>query len=112
MANAIDDLKIRIGKPEGAQILVGKPEGALLVCMSAEEFDPATNILWEDEANKSAARSDVHCSTCKKPVAMSNYLYARYMAMDKRSPVCCSKCLPKLLEVEAEESTKGEGEVT
>ena len=80
----------------GAQ--VGEPDSAaVILCSHASEFDPASNVLWEDEANKSAVRADVHCTACNGQVAMSNHAYDRSRAMDKRPRICCTRCLPALV---------------
>lgn len=34
-------------------------QDTLVVCTRAEDFDPADNVLWELEANRSAPRPDV-----------------------------------------------------
>lgn len=69
-----------------------------ILCTRASDFDPADNVLWEDVANKSAVRPDVHCSGCKSPMAMSNHAYARYSAMDKKPNVICLQCVTAYLE--------------
>ncbi len=70
---------------------------AVIVCTRANEFDPASNILWEDEANRSAVRPDVHCFGCKSVVAMSNHAYARYSAFDKKPRVVCVHCVESMV---------------
>jgi hypothetical protein len=77
---------------------VGEPDDAVILCTRADDFDPASNVLWENEANKSAVRPDVRCSTCKHNVALSNHAYARYCALDKKPRICCTACLPTLLK--------------
>ncbi len=84
---------------EALGVQVGEPDSAgVILCTRASEFDPATNVLWEDPANKSAVRPDVQCSTCKQTVALSNHAYERYRALDKKPRICCSACLPTLLK--------------
>ena len=61
-AKMMDGLDIQIGEPDAA---------AVILCSRAVDFDPETNVLWELEANKSAVRPDVHCSTCDSVVALS-----------------------------------------
>lgn len=63
-----------------------------ILCTRAGDFDPADNVLWEDEANKSAVRSDVQCFGCKSTMAMSNHAYERYSAFDKKPRVVCIQC--------------------
>ncbi len=67
-----------------------------ILCTRAADFDPASNVLWENEANKSAVRPDVRCSTCNETVAMSNHAYGRYAALDKKPRVCCLQCVTSL----------------
>lgn len=86
-AKMMDGLDIQIGEPDAA---------AVILCSRAVDFDPETNVLWELEANKSAVRPDVHCSTCDSVVALSNHVYARYLVMDKKPRICCTACLPTL----------------
>jgi hypothetical protein len=76
------------------------PDMAIL-CTPADEWDPSHNVLWEEEANKSAVREEVHCAGCKKPVAMSNHAYERYTMLDKKPVVVCIRCVadnPSLLK--------------
>ena len=73
-------------------------QGMVIVCTRAADFDPADNVLWELDANKSAVRSDIHCSGCGSILAMSNDAYARYTALDKKPKACCIQCLPALAQ--------------
>jgi hypothetical protein len=75
-------------------------QDAIVVCTRAADFDPADNVLWELEANKSVVRLDVHCIGCKSPMAMSNHAYARYSALDKKPKVCCIQCMVEMVERE------------
>ena len=87
---------------ESLGVQVGEPDSSgVILCTRADDFDPATNVLWEDAANKSAVRSDVHCSTCKHNVALSNHAYEAYTALDKKPRICCTRCLPTLLKENA-----------
>ncbi len=79
-------------------VKVGEPADAVILCTRDSDFDPAGNVLWEDEANKSAVRSDVRCSTCSHNVALSNHAYARYRALDKKPRICCTRCVSTLLK--------------
>lgn len=83
---------------EEAAVQVGELEPDMVIlCTRAEDFDPADNILWELDINKSAVRHDVRCDECKHPVALSNHTYGRYVALDKKPRVCCSRCVNSLL---------------
>jgi hypothetical protein len=73
---------------------------AIVLCVRAADFDPADNVLWENEANKSSARDDVQCFNCKNTLAMSNHLYAQYKSLDKRPRVCCVRCAVEVLRSE------------
>lgn len=64
----------------------------VLLCTRASDFDPADNVLWENEANKSAVRADVLCFGCKSVMAMSNHAYERYSGLDKKPRVVCIRC--------------------
>jgi len=79
----------------GVQVGEATPD-AVILCMRAEDFDPTSNVLWENEANKSAIRPNVRCFGCKSAVAMSNHTYARYTSMDKKPRVCCVQCVTTL----------------
>jgi hypothetical protein len=85
VADAMDRLGVKVG-------VLGP--AAVLLCVRAADFDPATNVLWEDEANQIAVRPDVHCSTCKSVVALSDESYGQYSALDKKPRICCTACLP------------------
>jgi hypothetical protein len=80
----------------GAKVGEVTPDVVILVTR-AEDFDPADNVLWELEGNKSFVRSDVVCSTCKNTVAMSNDAYGKYSTFDRKPRVCCTACLPSLV---------------
>jgi hypothetical protein len=71
---------------------------AIVLCTRASDFDPDDNVLWENEANKSAVRADVHCFSCQSPLAMSNHMYERYTALDKRPRACCVQCAVMVLK--------------
>jgi hypothetical protein len=79
-------------------VQVGVPEDAVILCTRAEDFDPADNVLWELEANRSAVRPDVHCFKCQAVMAMSNDAYGRYCALDKKPRVCCIQCMAELVK--------------
>ena len=82
-------------------VQVGDPgPDAMIVCTRAEDFDPADNVLWEFEANRSAVRSDVHCFKCSAVMAMSNDAYGKYVKADKKPRVCCVQCMAELVERE------------
>ncbi len=75
-------------------------QDVMLVCTRAADFDPADNVLWEFEANRSAVRSDVHCFKCESPMAMSNEAYGKYLVLDKKPKVCCVQCMVEIVERE------------
>jgi hypothetical protein len=75
-----------------------RAEAVVILVTLAVDFDPASNVLWELDANKSAVRPDVHCSFCKGVVAMSNHAYGRYAAMVKKPRVCCTRCVGSLVK--------------
>jgi len=79
-------------------VKVGEPDDAVILCTRAEDWDPASNVLWENEANRSFVRDDVQCSTCNQTVVLSNHAYKRYLALDKKPRICCLACLPTLLK--------------
>jgi len=85
----VEKLDVQVGEPESADVIL---------CSRAADFDPASNVLWELEANRSAVRPDVRCLACKSVVAMSNHAYERYCAMDDKPRICCTVCLPTLVE--------------
>jgi hypothetical protein len=86
---------------EALDVQVGEVDSSAVICCSrASDFDPDSNVLWEDEANKSAVRPDVLCFVCKSVMAMSNHAYARYVALDKKPRVCCVQCMGTLLKDE------------
>ena len=91
VANMMDKLDVQVGEID---------QDALIVCTRASDFNPADNILWELEANRSAVRSDVHCFSCKSGMAMSNDAYAKYTRLDKKPRVCCVQCLTQIVERE------------
>lgn len=73
------------------------PEMVILVS-PAKDFDPATDkYLWQLPDNQSAVR-DVYCSSCKAQVAMSNWMYRKYAAMEKKPKVCCTNCVQNNLK--------------
>jgi hypothetical protein len=88
MADLMQKLGVRLGK-------IG--QDVMVVCTRAADFDPDSNVLWELEANRSAVRDDVHCLTCKSPLAMSNEAYARYLSLDKKPKVCCVQCMVEVV---------------
>ena len=75
-------------------------QNVMVVCTRAADFDPASNVLWELEANRSAVRNDVLCMACKSPLAMSNDAYGRYTSLDKKPNVCCVLCIVEIVERE------------
>jgi hypothetical protein len=76
------------------RVQVGEPgPDALLVCTRADDFDPATNVLWELDGNRSAVRDDVHCFSCQSALAMSNDLYGKYTRADAKPRACCAQCM-------------------
>lgn len=82
------ELGVRVGDPG--------PE-ALVVCTRAQDFDPRDNVLWEFEANRSQVRPEVRCFKCESPLAMSNELYGKYGAADRKPRVCCLQCMAELV---------------
>lgn len=64
-----------------------------VVCVRAADFDPADNVLWELDANKSAVRTDVVCKTCKSQLAMSNNAYGRWLVLDRKPTTLCAQCM-------------------
>lgn len=64
----------------------------MVICSRAEDFDPASNVLWELEANRSAVRPGVKCFKCGSVMAMSNHAYNGYARLDKKPRVCCVQC--------------------
>ena len=86
-AKMVETLGIQVGDVDSA---------AVVCCLRAADFSPDDNILWENEANKSAVRNDVHCLVCKSPLAVSNHTYARYLALDKKPRTCCVQCIGQI----------------
>jgi hypothetical protein len=72
-------------------------QSVMLVCTRAADFDPADNVLWELEANRSAVRPEVLCIGCQSPMAMSNDAYGKYVQLDKKPKVCCVQCVSELM---------------
>lgn len=89
MVKMMSTLKAEVGEVS--------PETTIL-CSHKDDFDPADNVLWEHEANKSAVRADVHCMGCSSLVAMSNHAYARFKTFDRKPRVCCTRCVNRLKE--------------
>jgi hypothetical protein len=89
MAKMMETLNVEVGEVSA---------NAVILCSRAEDFNPAANVLWELDGNKSAVRQDVVCYGCKSAVAMSNHIYGRYTAMDKKPRVCCTRCAGSLLK--------------
>lgn len=87
LAKMLGDLKAEVGEVT--------PETVIL-CSRAADFDPAHNVLWEQEANKSHPREGVVCSFCRSAVVLSNDAFGRYSALDKKPVICCMQCLPQL----------------
>jgi len=92
VAKAFDDHNIGVGD-------MTEP-GIVVVCARAADFDPETNVLWENEANRSAVRPDVLCQDCKSPLAMSHHAYAQYRAQDRKPKVLCVQCLQRVVSLE------------
>jgi hypothetical protein len=87
-----------LGLMEKLDVHVGEPdEATVILCTRADDFDPASNVLWEREDNQSAVRPGIVCSTCKQTVALSNHAHGRYLALDKKPRICCTRCLPSFL---------------
>jgi hypothetical protein len=72
----------------------------VILCLRAEDFRMADNVIWELEANKSAVRPDIQCNGCKSVVAMSNHAYENYSKMDKKPRICCTRCIESLTNQE------------
>lgn len=72
--------------------------GMAIVCTRASDFDPADNVLWEHEANRSAVRPDVRCVNCASVVAMSHDAYGRYGRLDRKPKVYCLQCMVEVLK--------------
>lgn len=70
-------------------------EQSIIVCSRVEDFDPKSNELWTLRANKSFPR-DAECGDCKKPVVMSDAMFAGYVAGQRQSKIKCAKCLLKI----------------
>jgi Pyruvate/2-oxoacid:ferredoxin oxidoreductase delta subunit len=99
---AADRPEFRRAMVETAERLGMEPgeitQDKIVVCTRATEFDPESNVLWEDEANKSFVRHDVTCSDCKHVMAMSNHTYGTWLAMDKKPRVMCIQCMLVMVE--------------
>lgn len=85
-------------KPEIGEV----SSNSMVLCAHADDFEPADNVLWELEGNRSSVRKDVHCFKCGGAVAMSNHLYAGYQKLDKKPRVCCGRCFPSLTTLDEE----------
>lgn len=92
VADTMQKLHVQVGEPG--------PDD-LVVCTRAADFDPATNVLWELEGNRSAVRPDVQCFSCQSPLAMSNELYGKYTRADAKPRACCAQCMLKLVRERA-----------
>jgi len=80
-----------------------------ILATRAANFDPADNVLWEDEANKSAIRTDVHCAQCQAVMVMSHHAYGRWKALDKKPNVVCLQCAEEHLGGLAKDPAKPAG---
>lgn len=63
-----------------------------VVSMRVKDFDPATNDLWENDANKSYPR-DLFCVNCKEQVVMSNGAFAEYSTDPNPAKILCGDCM-------------------
>lgn len=62
------------------------------VVSSVEDFDPASNDMWDNEANKSYPR-ELHCSKCQRQVVMSDGMFKMYQEAEVKPTMICSTCL-------------------
>lgn len=94
----MDFLKLAGAKaiPAGSEF----PEGSVIVVTRVQDFDPASNDMWDLEANKSYPREGLVCHTCKEPVVMSDSLYEMYERKPMPEAVGCGKCVLENLKKE------------
>ncbi len=83
--------------------------GMVMVCTLGKDFDPKTNALWDQAANRSSVRDDVRCCGCCEALAVSNWAYGQYVAMKEKPRPYCMECAAELMRKEAEEK-KAAGE--
>jgi len=82
--------------------------GMVMICTRAADFDPATNALWDQWGNKSAARDDVHCGGCGEALAVSNWAYGQYVAMTEKPRPYCMECAGEVIKKETEAEAEAE----
>lgn len=68
------------------------PLHSKLVVTTVEDFNPKNNTLWQNQANKSYPRDGMVCCNCKKPVVMSDGMFAMYSEDPHPENVVCGKC--------------------
>jgi hypothetical protein len=78
----------------------------VVICTKGKDFDPKTNALWDAWGNKSAVRDDVRCCGCCEALAVSNWAYRQYIAMDEKARPYCIECAGEVIKAEAEAEEK------
>src|ERR1041385_2677700 len=74
-----------------------------IVVTRVEDFEESSNYFWNDEGNKSYARENLICFSCKSPVVMSSHLFEQYSKNPKPEKILCGRCLLRNLKATNEQ---------
>jgi hypothetical protein len=104
-----DDFKKKLGEfftEKNVKSVRQLEPGMIIVCTRGSDFDPATNALWDRWGNKSAVRDDVRCCGCCEALAVSNWVYGKYIGMDDKPRPYCMHCAGDAIKAEEEKEAK------
>ncbi len=75
-------------------------ENAVMVVARVEDWDASKNDYWDLPVNKSFPREGLVCAECKKPVVMSDGLYASFIKNPKSPKAMCFRCVPAFAQLQ------------